>query len=67
MSPSKIPYPNYGQGISLFSACCPSPPLAQQILLKLLLSACAWCRTLSASFTRVTTDDYAWIGCCDRR
>ena len=67
MAPSRIPYPDDGQGIFLFSACCPSLPLDQQTLATLLLSDCAWCRPLSARHASVTTDDYAWIGCCDRR
>ena len=67
MAPSKIPYPDDGQGIFLFSACGPSLSPARQILAKPLLSDCARCRTLSAGQARVTTDDYAWMECWDRR
>ena len=46
---SRIPYPDRGQGISVFSACCPSQPLDPQTSAAVLLSDSAWGETLSAS------------------
>jgi hypothetical protein len=67
MARSRIPYPDRGQGISFFSACCPSHPLDPQTPAAVLLSDSAWCEALSASQASVTADDYACIGSYDRR
>ena len=67
MAPSKNPLPRLWAGDFFFSACCPSLPLDRQTLAQPLLSDCARCRALSARHAPVTTDDYAWLGCCDRR
>jgi hypothetical protein len=38
MAPSKIPYPDRGQGIPFFCACCPSHPLDLQTSASMLLA-----------------------------
>jgi hypothetical protein len=63
MAPSRVPYPDRGQGISFFSACCPSHPLDPQTSAAALLSDAAWCETLferSGFFTEERTCSEHW-------
>jgi hypothetical protein len=63
MAPSRIPYPDHGQGISFFSACCPSHLLDPQTAAVVLVSDSAWRETLSARQASVTADVYACVVC----
>jgi hypothetical protein len=67
MAPLRIPYPDRGQGISFFSACCPSHPLIPQTSAAVLLSDSAWCEILSASQASVAADGYTGVVSCDGR
>jgi hypothetical protein len=67
MAPSRIPYPDRGQGISVFSACCPSHPLDAQTSATVLLPNFAWGATLLARQASMAADGGAWVVCCDRR
>ena len=65
MAPSKIPYPDRGQGISFFSACCPFHPLDLQTSASMLLLDSARCHPPSARQASLAADGCAWVVCCD--
>jgi hypothetical protein len=65
MAPSRIPYPNHGQGISFFSACYPSDPLAPQTSAAASPPGSAVWETWLASQASLA-NDRAWVACCDR-
>jgi hypothetical protein len=65
MAPSKIPYPDRGQGISFVFACCPSHPLDLQPPVAMLLPGFARSHIPSASRASLAVHDRAWVVGCD--
>jgi hypothetical protein len=60
MATPKIPYPDQGQGMSFFSACCPSHPLGSQTSASAAPPDCALCETLVSSQASLVADGRAW-------